>query len=81
MKEALANLETYLHSNPGTPVLVQAAVAHAQCETIDPFLDGNGRVGRLLVTFLLVHSGVLRQPLLYLSYYLTQHRSEYTESL
>jgi Fic family protein len=81
MKEALANLETYLHADADTPVLVRAAIAHAQFETIHPFLDGNGRVGRLLITFLLVHLGVLRQPLLYLSYYLKQHRSEYYDRL
>jgi Fic family protein len=77
MKDALANFEAFLHADAGTPALIKTAVAHAQFETIHPFLDGNGRVGRLLITFLLVHTGVLRQPLLYLSYYLKQHRSEY----
>ena len=80
MKDALANLETYLHRSD-EPVLVKAATAHAQFETIHPFLDGNGRVGRLLITFLLVHLGVLRQPLLYLSHYLKQHRAEYYDRL
>jgi Fic family protein len=81
MKEALYAFEDYLHSNGETPVLVKAALAHAQFETIHPFLDGNGRVGRLLITFLLVHSGVLRQPLLYLSYYFKLHRTEYYDRL
>lgn len=81
MKEALYALENYLHSNGETPVLVKAALSHAQFETIHPFLDGNGRVGRLLITFLLVHSGVLREPLLYLSYYFKLHRTEYYDRL
>jgi Fic family protein len=80
MKDAVANLATYLHRSD-EPVLVKAAIAHAQFETIHPFLDGNGRVGRLLITFLLVHLGVLRQPLLYLSHYLKQHRAEYYDRL
>lgn len=81
MKEALADFETYLHSNGATPVLVTAALAHAQFETIHPFLDGNGRVGRLLITFLLVHGQALRAPLLYLSHYFKQHRAEYYDRL
>jgi len=81
MKEALYAFESYLHSNGNTPVLVKAALSHAQFETIHPFLDGNGRVGRLLITFLLVHSGVLREPLLYLSYYFKLHRTEYYDRL
>lgn len=80
MKEALANLETFLHHDE-LPALIHAAVAHAQFETIHPFLDGNGRVGRLLITFLLCHRGVLSRPLLYLSYYLKQHRQEYYDRL
>ena len=75
-------LELYLHDDRvDLPVLVRAALAHVQFETIHPFLDGNGRVGRLLVTFLLCHAGVLRQPLLYLSLYLKRHRSTYYELL
>ena len=77
---SLGDLETYLHR--GTyPVLIDAALAHAQFETIHPFLDGNGRVGRLLITFLLVHGGVLQEPLLYLSHYLRAHRLEYYDRL
>jgi Fic family protein len=80
MHQALDNLERFLHD--GTlPVLVHAGIAHAQFETIHPFLDGNGRVGRLLVTFLLVHRGVLHRPLLYLSLYLKRHRLEYYDRL
>jgi Fic family protein len=81
MKEALYAFESYLHSNGETPVLVKAALSHAQFETIHPFVDGNGRVGRLLITFLLVHSGVLREPLLYLSHYFKLHRTEYYDRL
>lgn len=64
-----------------TPILVKAAVAHVQFETIHPFLDGNGRVGRLLITLLLCSEGVLSEPLLYLSLYLKQHRAQYYELL
>ena len=78
--EVLSNLEAFLHDTE-LPPLVHAAVAHAQFETIHPFLDGNGRVGRLLITFLLCHRGVLAQPLLYLSHYLKQHRAEYYDRL
>ena len=70
-------LERFLHAeDDGLPLLVQAGLAHVQFETIHPFLDGNGRVGRLLITFLLCHAGMLREPLLYLSLYLKQHRSD-----
>ena len=65
----------------GLPVLVRAGLAHVQFETIHPFLDGNGRVGRLLITLLLCHAGVLREPLLYLSLYLKQNRATYYELL
>ena len=74
----ISNLERFLHEEEdGLPVLVRAALAHVQFETIHPFLDGNGRVGRLLLTFLLCHAGVLRQPLLYLSLYFKEKRQEY----
>lgn len=76
--ECMSDLERFLHDErAGLPVLIKAALAHVQFETIHPFLDGNGRVGRLLITFLLCRAGVLRQPLLYLSLYLKQHREEY----
>jgi len=76
--ECMSDLERFLHAEgDGLPVLVRAGLAHAQFETIHPFLDGNGRVGRLLITFLLCHAGVLRDPLLYLSLYFKQHRDEY----
>ncbi len=80
--DAMAALEKFLNDVPqATPVLVKAALAHAQFETIHPFLDGNGRLGRLLVTLLLVADGVLRQPLLYLSLYLKRHRDLYYDHL
>lgn len=74
----MGNLEAWLHDHPQrTPPLLKAALSHVQFETIHPFLDGNGRVGRLLVTLLLCVEGVLQQPLLYLSLYLKQRRDEY----
>jgi Fic family protein len=79
--DSLGNLELFLHEPGGLPLLVHAGLAHAQFETIHPFLDGNGRVGRLLITFLLVHNGVLHRPLLYLSYFLKGHRAEYYDRL
>lgn len=80
MKQALDNFERFLHDQE-LPALVHAGLAHAQFETIRPFLDGNGRVGRLLISFLLVHRGVLHRPLLYLSVYLRRHRAEYYDRL
>lgn len=74
--ECMANLERFLHDGQ-TPALIKAALAHVQFETIHPFLDGNGRTGRLLIALVLHQEGVLRQPLLYLSLYLKQHRTEY----
>lgn len=75
---ALAQLEQFIHDIPQrTPVLIKAALEHVQFETIHPFLDGNGRIGRLLVTLLLCAQGVLSEPLLYLSLYLKQHRDKY----
>jgi len=80
--ECMAALERFLHAeDDGLPVLARAGLAHVQFETIHPFLDGNGRVGRLLITFLLCHAGVLREPLLYLSLYLKEHRPTYYELL
>lgn len=80
--DCMADLERFLNAvDDGLPVLVRAALAHVQFETIHPFLDGNGRVGRLLITLLLYHTGVLREPLLYFSLYLKQHRTTYYELL
>lgn len=81
MLDALSDLERFLHANGTTPVLIKVGLAHAQFETIHPFLDGNGRIGRLLITFLLVHGEVLRSPLLYLSYFFKRHRAEYYDRL
>lgn len=76
--DCMAALERFLHAEDDSlPVLVRAGLAHVQFETIHPFLDGNGRVGRLLITFLLCQAGVLREPLLYLSLYLKQNRERY----
>jgi len=80
MQVALDNLEKFLHDD-SLPLLIQCGLAHAQFETIHPFLDGNGRVGRLLVTFLLCQKRALERPLLYLSHYLKQHRSAYYDRL
>jgi Fic family protein len=81
MNKALAELEGFLHEEGRHSTLIAVGLAHAQFETIHPFLDGNGRVGRLLNTFLLVQRGVLRKPLLYLSYYFKLHRTEYYDRL
>ncbi len=81
MVAALGNLEEFLHERDALPVLIHCALAHAQFETIHPFLDGNGRVGRLLITLLLCERQVLRRPLLYLSYYLKAHRAQYYDRL
>lgn len=78
--DCMGALETFLHDTR-VPSLVRAGLAHAQFETIHPFLDGNGRTGRLLVTLLLCHEGVLAQPLLYLSLFLKKHRSTYYDLL
>lgn len=77
----LAALETFLHTDDDLPLLVKIGLAHAQFETIHPFLDGNGRIGRLLITFLLCERGVLRKPVLYLSHYFKQYRQEYYDRL
>lgn len=79
---AMGELEKFLHDDPvQTPILLKAALAHAQFETIHPFLDGNGRVGRLLITLLLCEQNVLARPLLYLSLYLKENRDEYYDRL
>jgi Fic family protein len=79
--QALSDLEKFLHEDNSLPPLVKIALAHVQFETIHPFLDGNGRVGRLLITFLLTEARVLHKPVLYLSHYFKQHRQEYYEQL
>lgn len=80
--DAMSDLERFLHAeDDGLPLLARAGVAHVQFETIHPFLDGNGRVGRLLVTILLCAAGVLREPLLYLSLFLKTHRRMYYDLL
>jgi Fic family protein len=82
LQQCLADLERFLHDRPNrTPTLLKAALAHVQFETIHPFLDGNGRLGRLLITLLLVAEGVLREPLLYLSLYFKMNRDTYYELL
>src|SRR5262245_19622826 len=78
VEDCMASLERFLHDDrPGIPVLLKAGMAHVQFETIHPFLDGNGRVGRLLITFILCNAEVLREPILYLSLYFKQRRDEY----
>ena len=80
--ECLGPLEKFLHNDPvKTPLLIKAAMAHVQFETIHPFLDGNGRLGRLLITFLFCAEGALHEPLLYLSLYFKQHRQQYYDLL
>lgn len=81
MHAALDDFERFLHEEHDLPVLFHVGLAHAQFETIHPFVDGNGRVGRLLITFLLVHRGALHRPLLYLSHYLKKNRAEYYDRL
>jgi len=78
VEDCMADLERFIYNKDSTyPALIRAALAHVQFETIHPFLDGNGRVGRLIIAILLHHSGVLSQPLLYLSLYFKKHREEY----
>lgn len=80
--DCMSALERFLHDERcAVPMLARAALAHVQFETIHPFLDGNGRVGRLLITFQLCQSGILREPLLYLSLYFKQNRARYYELL
>lgn len=80
--ECMSKLELFLHDQPEpTPVLLKAALVHVQFETIHPFLDGNGRLGRLLITLLLCEQKVLREPMLYLSLYFKAHRQYYYELL
>jgi Fic family protein len=77
----LGELEQFIHGHEDLPLLVKVGLAHAQFETIHSFLDGNGRVGRLLISFLLCERGALHKPVLYLSHYLKRHRQEYYDRL
>ncbi len=80
--DLVSDLERFMQANdPQLPILVRAGMAHVQFETIHPFVDGNGRIGRLLITLLLLSSGILSQPLLYLSLFLKAHRSRYYDLL
>ncbi len=82
VEDGMGDLERFLHDQPArTPTLIKAALVHVQFETIHPFLDGNGRVGRLLIPMLLCIEGMLREPLLYLSLYFKQNRARYYELL
>ena len=81
MRKALADLEHFLLADRSLPPLVKVGLAHCQFETIHPFLDGNGRMGRLLITFLLTAEGYLERPLLYLSHYFRQNRASYYDTL
>ena len=81
MHQALHNFERFLHGARNLTPLVHCGIAHAQFETIHPFRDGNGRLGRLLITFLLCHRGILNKPLLYLSHYFKRHQVQYYDRL
>lgn len=82
VSECMSRLELFLHDRPEpTPVLLKAALAHVQFETIHPFLDGNGRLGRLMITLLLCEQNVLHEPMLYLSLYFKMHRQYYYDLL
>lgn len=80
--DLLSSLENFLHDETGKmPTLIKAALAHVQFESIHPFLDGNGRIGRLLITFILCVDGIMRKPLLYLSLYFKNNRTAYYDNL
>jgi len=81
MKDALNDLEKYLHANDSTLTLIKAGILHAQFETIHPFLDGNGRTGRMLITFYLWQEGFLEKPVLFLSSFFKRHQMLYYEKL
>ncbi|HDZ25400.1 hypothetical protein LCGC14_0654710 [marine sediment metagenome] len=81
VRELMLNLIIFMHRTDNIPPLVKIGLIHAQLETIHPFLDGNGRIGRLLITFYLYWKGILTRPLLYLSYYLKKYRDKYYDYL
>lgn len=81
MNTALGDLEKFIHQETFLPILLKVGLVHAQFETIHPFLDGNGRMGRLLITFILCCENILRRPLLYLSHFFKMHQMEYYEYL
>lgn len=81
LADQLSELEKYLHAGDSLPPLVRAGLLHVQFETVHPYLDGNGRIGRLLITLLLEHWGLLAKPLLYLSYFFKRHQAEYYRRL
>jgi Fic family protein len=79
--ELMSNIEKFIHIDDNIPPLIKIAIIHAQFETIHPFLDGNGRTGRLIITFYLYWKKILEKPLLYLSFYLKKHKEEYYQRL
>lgn len=81
MQRCFSDLERYIHSDPQEPALIQCALVHYQFEAIHPFIDGNGRIGRLLITLMLLERELLSQPLLYLSDFFERHRDKYYELL
>lgn len=81
LSELLSDLERYIHADDDLPALVRIGLVHAQFETIHPYLDGNGRIGRLLIAMLLEHWGLLQTPLLYISLFFKRHRAEYYRRL
>jgi len=81
VQEAMSHIEAFLYARDKIPPLIKIALAHAQFETVHPFLDGNGRVGRLLITFYLLWQGILSKPVLYMSVYLKRYRTTYYDLL
>lgn len=81
VQECLFDMEKFIYQDQSLPLLVKIGLVHAQFEAIHPFLDGNGRIGRLLIIFLLCEAGVLQKPVLYLSHYFKQHRQQYYDYL
>ena len=81
MIKAMSDLEKYINSDDKLDILIRAALIHYQFETIHPFLDGNGRIGRLLVTLFLIEKKLLTTPILYISYFLKRNRVEYYDRM